>query len=56
MRKKIPDEEKKKPITLSINTYINDILEKLIEEKHINKSKFIEMLLEDKLKNNNDAC
>jgi hypothetical protein len=50
MRKKIPDEEKKKSITLSINTYINDILEKHIKENGLNKSKFIETLLEKKLK------
>lgn len=50
MRKKIPDEEKKKSITLSINTYINDILEKLIEDNKLNKSKLIETLLEKKLK------
>jgi len=50
MRKKIHEEEKKKPLTLSINNQINDLLDKHIKEKGINKSKFIEQLLEEKLK------
>jgi len=52
MRKKIPEEEKKKSITVTINPYLNDILNKHLEENDINKSKFIETLLEEKLKNN----
>jgi metal-responsive CopG/Arc/MetJ family transcriptional regulator len=50
MRKKLPEEEKKKPLTLSINKQINELLDKHIKEKGINKSKFIEQLLEEKLK------
>jgi metal-responsive CopG/Arc/MetJ family transcriptional regulator len=52
MRKKILDEEKKKSINLTINPQLNELLDKYIKEKGINKSKFIEQLLEDKLKNN----
>jgi metal-responsive CopG/Arc/MetJ family transcriptional regulator len=52
MRKKIPEENKKKTINLTINPYLNDILDKHIKEKGINKSKFIEKLIEEKLKNN----
>ena len=53
MRKKIPDDKKKKSITVTLNPHINVLLDKHIKEKGINKSKFIESLLEDKLKNNN---
>jgi len=50
MRKKIPKEEKKKSVNLTINPYLYDILDKQSKENGINKSKFIEQLLEDKLK------
>jgi len=50
MRKKLPEYEKKKSINLSINKQLNEILDKHIEEIGINKSKFIEQLLEEKLK------
>lgn len=50
MRKKLPEEEKKKSITFTINPYLNELLVKHLKEKKINKSKFIESLLEDKLK------
>jgi metal-responsive CopG/Arc/MetJ family transcriptional regulator len=50
MRKKIPEQEKKVPLTLSINNQLNEILDKHIKEIGINKSKFIEQLLEEKLK------
>jgi metal-responsive CopG/Arc/MetJ family transcriptional regulator len=53
MRKKIPDEEKKKSITLTLNPYINELLDKHLKEIGLNKSEFIENLLRDKLKNNN---
>lgn len=52
MRKKLPKEEKKKSINLTINPYLNEILDKHIEKIGINKSKFIEQLLEEKFKNN----
>lgn len=50
MRKKLKDEEKKQNISFTINPYINELLEKHLEEKGINKSKFIENLLEQELK------
>jgi len=50
MRKKIPDIEKKKSITLTLNPYINELLNKHLKEIGLNKSKFIENLLKDKLK------
>ena len=53
MRKKIPEDKKKKSITVTLNPYINDILEKHLNEIGLNKSEFIENLLKDKLKNNN---
>lgn len=52
MRKKISDNEKKKSINLTINPQLNELLDKHIQEIEINKSKFIEQLLKDKLKNN----
>lgn len=50
MRKKISKNEKKVSINLTINPYLNELLEKHIDKIGINKSKFIENLLEDKLK------
>ena len=50
MRRKIPDEEKKKTITFTINPYLNDLLSKHLKDIGMNKSKFIENLLKDKLK------
>ena len=52
MRKKIPECNKKKSITLTLNPQLSELLNKHIQEIGINKSKFIEQLLEDKLKNN----
>lgn len=52
MRKKIPECNKKKSITLTLNPQLNELLDKHIKEKGINKSKFIDQLLENKLKNN----
>jgi len=47
------DADKKKSITFTINPYLNDILNRHLKENGLdNKSKFIEQLLEDKLKNN----
>jgi len=53
MRKKLPDNEKKKSITLTLNPYINDLLDKHLKEIGLNRSEFIEKLLKDNLKNNN---
>ncbi len=47
-------ENKKKSINLTINPYLNELLDKHLKENGLkSKSKFIEQLLEDKLKNNN---
>jgi len=53
MRRKIPVEEKKKSINLTINSIISELLDKHLKEIGLNKSEFIENLLKDKLKNNN---
>lgn len=45
MRKKIPEEEKKKTISVSLHTDLNDLLEKYSKENNINKSKVIQKLL-----------
>lgn len=50
MRKKLKEEDKKRSITLTINPHIDELLEKHIKEKGVNKSKFIEALLEQELK------
>jgi hypothetical protein len=50
MRKKVSEDEKKKSITFTINPYLSELLDKHLKENNINKSKFIENLLEDKLK------
>jgi metal-responsive CopG/Arc/MetJ family transcriptional regulator len=50
MRKKIPEDKKKKSITLSINIQLNKLLDKHLKEIGLNKSEFIENLLKDKLK------
>jgi len=52
MRKKILESEKKKSVTLSINPHINELLDKHLKEIGLNKSKFIETLLEEKLNKN----
>ena len=50
MRKKLLDSEKKVSINLTINPYINELLDKHLKEIGLNKSEFIENLLKDKLK------
>jgi len=50
MRKKLKEEEKKQTISFTINPYINELLDKHLKEKGINKSKFIETVLEQELK------
>lgn len=44
-RKKMIDEEKKERITLNINEELLNRIDKLIDEKGENRSKFIENLL-----------
>ena len=38
-------ENKKKSLSVSINSELNDILEKICEDKNINKSQYIEYLI-----------
>ena len=49
MRKKL-EENEKQTISFTINPYLNELLEKHLKEKGINKSKFIESILEQELK------
>ena len=53
MRKRLLEEKKKKSINLTIDPQLNELLDKHLKEIVINKSKFIETLLEEKLKNKN---
>lgn len=50
MRKKMLEEEKKKSINLTIEPQLNELLDKHLKKIGLNKSKFIETLLEEKLK------
>jgi hypothetical protein len=50
MRQKVSKEEKKKSITFTINPEIEKLLIQQIEKLGISKSKFIEEILEEKLK------
>ena len=50
VRKKLPKDKRKISINLTINPYISELLDKHLNKTGINKSKFIEDLLKDKLK------
>ena len=47
MRKKIPDNEKRKNISVTLNSELSEMLEKHSKENDINKSKVIQELLND---------
>jgi hypothetical protein len=52
VRKKISDEQKRKDLTVSVNILLNEKLEKYLENIGIsNKSKYVEKLIKDDLKN-----
>lgn len=51
MRKKLNKEEKKVNFKLRINEDMNKMLEEYLKEKGVKKSKFIEELVSDYLKN-----
>jgi len=53
MRHKLPQEEKKKSITFTINPELEKLLNQQIEKLGINRSEFIEQILKDKLKKDN---
>ena len=42
-------ENKKKSLSVSINTELDEILEKICEEKNINKSQYIEYLIKKEM-------
>jgi hypothetical protein len=51
-RKKIPDDQKRKDLTVSVNIILNNKLEEYLKENSINnKSKYVEKLIKDDLKN-----
>jgi metal-responsive CopG/Arc/MetJ family transcriptional regulator len=54
MRKKIPEEDKRKTISVSIHPDLVELLEKYTKENDINKSKVVEKLLKKYLDKNND--
>ena len=47
-------EEKKKTLSVSINIELDEILDKICEEKNINKSKYIEHLIKKEMEKEND--
>lgn len=50
-RHKIPDSEKRKDVTFSVNLVLNEKLEKYLEDNgYTNKSKYIEKLIKEDLK------
>ncbi len=55
MRNKIPDSEKKISVTATIDSKINDLLEKWMKENgYDNKSKVIEHLILKQIEKNNE--
>jgi hypothetical protein len=46
-------ENKKKSLSVSINTELDEILEKICEEKNINKSQYIEYLIKKEMDKEN---
>ena len=50
MRHKIPDEKKKDKFSVTIDEKLNGLLEKFLEEKGHNRSRYIESLIEKDMK------
>ena len=51
-RRKLSEEQKRKDLTVTVNIILNDKLEKYLEDNNIsNKSKYVEKLIKDYLKN-----
>jgi metal-responsive CopG/Arc/MetJ family transcriptional regulator len=46
MRHKIPDDKKKDKFSITIDEKLNELLNKFIEEKGYNRSRYIESLIE----------
>lgn len=54
-RQKLPEKDKRKEFSITINEELNEILEKYMIEKNIsNKSKYIEKLVMEDLKNSGE--
>jgi len=52
VRKKLSEDEKRKNLTFSVNITLNEKLEKyMMNNGYFNKSKYIEKLIKDDLKN-----
>lgn len=49
-RPKVSD--KKKSLSLSINIELDELLDKICEDKNVNKSKYIEYLIKKEMNNN----
>ena len=50
MRHKIPDDKKKDKFSVTIDEKLNRLLEKFLEEKGHNRSRYIESLIEKDMK------
>jgi len=48
MRYKLPEEEKKKKISITMDKKLNELLEKYLKLIGVNRSKFIEHLIRNK--------
>ena len=46
--------DKKKTLSVSINIELDEILDKICEEKNINKSKYIEYLIKKEIEKNDN--
>jgi metal-responsive CopG/Arc/MetJ family transcriptional regulator len=53
-RPKLKEESKRKSISLTINNELEDLLNKICQEKEISKSKYIEHLLKKEIEKNNN--
>jgi metal-responsive CopG/Arc/MetJ family transcriptional regulator len=51
MRKKMTDEEKKPKISVTIDKVLLDILANHLDEKNVSRSKYIEKLIREDIKN-----
>ena len=51
MREKIPEENKRKTVSVSLHPKLIELLEKYVEDNDTNKSQLIQELLEEYLKN-----
>lgn len=52
-RNKLPDDEKKQKIGITLNIKLLNLLEEYIKDKDVNRSKYIETLIKEDIKNRN---